>query len=50
MEKLLDFILCGGVVGLELIGILVLAMLIQGVTYWTTKFSIYNYLKKVLVK
>lgn len=28
----------------------IIAMLIQGITYWTTGFSIYNYLmKKVLV-
>lgn len=50
MDRIVDFILCSGVVGLELIGVLAIAMLIQGITYWTIKFSIYNYLIKVLVK
>lgn len=45
----LDVIACAGVVGAELIGAMILGMLIQGVVFWTTKFSIYNYLIKVLI-
>lgn len=48
MERILDFILCSGIVGIELIGVFAIAMLIQGVVYWTTGFSIYNYLLKVV--
>lgn len=48
MEKILDFILCGGIVGLELIVVFIIAMLIQGVIYWTTGISIYNYMKRII--
>lgn len=40
MSYWLDVILCGGMVALELLGILVGTLLIQGVVYWTTGFSI----------
>ena len=49
MSYLLDVILCSGVVAAELIGIFAGALLIQGLVYRTTKFSIYNYAKKKLI-
>lgn len=49
MGYLLDVIACIGVVAAELIGVIILGMLMQGVVYWTTGFSIYNYLIKRLI-
>lgn len=49
MNYLLDVILCGGVVALELIGIFAGALLIQGLVYRLTGFSIYNKLVKVMI-
>lgn len=46
INYILDVMLCGGVVLIELIGVLTIAMLIQGIVYWTTGFSIYKYFLK----
>ncbi len=48
MSYWLDVILCGGVVELELLGIFIGALLIQGLVYWTTGISIYNSIDKGL--
>jgi hypothetical protein len=50
MDYLADVLACGGMVALELIGVFVAALLIQGVVYWTTGFSIARYLNKKLIK
>lgn len=49
MSYLLDVILCSGVVAAELIGTFAGALLIQGLVYRLTGFSIYNKLVKVMV-
>ena len=50
MNYFLDVILCGGVLILHLLSAFVVAMLIQGIVYWTTGFSIYNHLYKIFIR
>ena len=50
MDYLVDVFLCGGIVALELIGVLVVALLIQGITLWTTGFNIYKTLCSIFFK
>lgn len=50
MDKLLDFILCGGVVAIEFTAIIIGAILIQAIVYRTTGISLYNKLNKGLNK
>lgn len=49
MEYWLDVILCSGMVALELICVFAAALLVQGIVYRITGFSIYNFLKKKLI-
>ena len=46
MWKLIDAFLCGGMLLAELLLTLIIAMLVQGLVYWTTGFSIYNYIRR----
>ena len=50
MSYWLDVILCGGMVALELLGIFIGAVLIQGIVYWTTGISIAKSIDKGLKK
>lgn len=50
MDYLADVFLCGGIVALELIGVFVVALLIQGITLWTTGFNIYKALDSIFFK
>lgn len=45
---MLEAIVCGGILGIEILGVMLGGLLIQGITYWTTGFSIFNYLTKKL--
>lgn len=50
MDYLADVLACGGMVALELVGVMVGALLIQGIVYWTTGFSIAKCLNKILIE
>jgi hypothetical protein len=50
MNYWLDVILCSGVVALEVIGIFIGALLIQGIVYWTTGFNIVKTLDSIFFK
>lgn len=49
MNYLLDVIACSGIVLAELIGVFIVAMLVQLIVYQTTGFSIYNAFIKVAI-
>lgn len=49
MGYLLEVLTYGSVIIAELIGVIIAGMLIQGIVYWITGFSIYNYLIKRLI-
>lgn len=54
MERLLDILLCGGVAIIEILGIIAILLLIQGLFYRKFKINIYknciNYFKKLEIK
>lgn len=49
MNYLLDVIACGLVTLGEILGVIAIAMLVQGIVYWTTGFSIYNAFIKIAI-
>lgn len=49
MEYWLDVMLCSGVVVAKFFLAIIIGLLIQGIVYRTTGFSIYNFLMKKLV-
>jgi hypothetical protein len=49
MEYWLDVLLCGGVVAAKFFLAIIIALVIQGIVYRITGFSIYNYAKKKLI-
>lgn len=49
MEYWLDVMLCSGVVAAKFFSAIIIGILIQGIVYRTTGFSIYNYAKKKLI-
>lgn len=50
MDKLMDFILCGGMTIFELIAIFIGLALVQLIVYRTTGISLFNKLTKLVFK
>lgn len=50
MNYILDILGCATICIAELIGIMVIGIAIQGIVYRLTKFSIFNAIKKSIIK
>lgn len=50
MSYILDILGCATICLTEVIAIVIIGMLIQGITYRLTKFSIYNFIKDTIKK
>ncbi|MBP3464086.1 MAG: hypothetical protein J6K45_06375 [Clostridia bacterium] len=50
MNYILDIAACGGITFLQLFKVILIGILVQGLVYRVTGFSIYNFMKKSIEK